>query len=317
MDAALDAVLRVLPALALLLTNGVILIWMLRKVLGHLHLRLGPTKNGPFGLTQTLFDVVKLVTKEAIAPKNVDKLLYYLAPLIVFVPALLMYAPLPFSETLVMADMEYGLIFLFVMSAIGPLGVFLAGWASANKWSLLGAVRSIGQQVFYEIPLLLSVIPIVMITGSLNLVDISLAQSGMWNIVWQFPAFIIFFIAVLSELNQPPFDLAEAETELIGGFGTEYSAMKFGLMYLAEFSNTFIAGALITTLFFGGFTLGPFSGPVVFILKTYFWIFVIMIVRGTMPRLRVDQQQLLNWKFLLPASLAWIMTSAVILKVVA
>lgn len=317
MDAALDAVLRVLPALALLLTNGVILIWMLRKVLGHLHLRLGPTKNGPFGLTQTLFDVVKLVTKEAIAPKNVDKLLYYLAPLIVFVPALLMYAPLPFSETLVMADMEYGLIFLFVMSAIGPLGVFLAGWASANKWSLLGAVRSIGQQVFYEIPLLLSVIPIVMITGSLNLVDISLAQSGMWNIVWQFPAFIIFFIAVLSELNQPPFDLAEAETELIGGFGTEYSAMKFGLMYLAEFSNTFIAGALITTLFFGGFTLGPFSGPVVFILKTYFWIFVIMIVRGTMPRLRVDQQQLLNWKFLLPASLAWIMISAVILKVVA
>ncbi len=317
MDAALDAVLRVLPALALLLTNGVILIWMLRKVLGHLHLRLGPTKNGPFGLTQTLFDVVKLVTKEAIAPKNVDKLLYYLAPLIVFVPALLMYAPLPFSETLVMADMEYGLIFLFVMSAIGPLGVFLAGWASANKWSLLGAVRSIGQQVFYEIPLLLSVIPIVMITGSLNLVDISLAQSGMWNIVWQFPAFIIFFIAVLSELNQPPFDLAEAETELIGGFGTEYSAMKFGLMYLAEFSNTFIAGALITTLFFGGFQLGPFSGPVVFILKTYFWIFVIMIVRGTMPRLRVDQQQLLNWKFLLPASLAWIMISAVILKVVA
>lgn len=318
MNPLLNASIHVLPAVGLMLANGVVLIYMLRKVLGHLHVRLGPTVNGPAGMFQTLFDVVKLLTKEDPTPGGVDKALYFIAPALVFIPSLMAYAPLPFSPTWVMADLELGLLYMFAVLSIIPLGILMAGWASNNKWSLVGGMRAVGQQVAYEVPLLLAALPIALAAGSLRLSDIVDAQSNLWFIVWQFPAFLLFFIAALAETNQTPFDLSEADSELVSGFATEYAAMKFGLLFLSEFSNLFIMSALMTTLFFGGWkAVGPFAGPVVFMVKTYIGIFVMMWIRGTFPRVRVDQLQQLSWKFLLPASLAWLMVTAVILKVMA
>lgn len=315
MSDVLNATLRVLPALSLMLVNGVILIWMLRKVLGHLHVRLGPTVNGPFGLLQTPLDVVKLLTKEDPTPANVDKWLYFLAPAVVFVPSLMAYAPLPFSPDWIMSDLDLGLLYVFAVLSLVPLGVLMAGWASSNKWSLVGGMRAVGQQIAYEVPLLLAALPVVMSAGSLNLQDIVDAQSAMW-FCWNIPSMLLFFVAALAELSQTPFDLAEAESELVAGFASEYASMKFGLLFLAEFSNMFIMSALMVTLFFGGWKgLGPVPGPVVFILKTYIIIFVMMWIRGTFPRVRVDQLQALSWKVLLPVSLGWLMLYGVAIKV--
>ncbi len=317
MNPMLQALLLFLAALGLLLLNGVVMIWMLRKVLGFLHLRLGPMVQGPQGITQTLFDVVKLLSKEDITPRAVDKVLFFLAPGIVFVPSLMAYMVLPFSDTWVIADFNLGLLFVFAVMSLIPLGFLAAGWSSNNKWSLIGAARVVGAQISYEVPLLLSVIPVVMLAGSLNLNDIVEAQSNYWFFL-HLPAFLIFFIAGLIESGQTPFDLIEAESELVSGFATEYSAMKFGLLFLSEFSNVFVFSALLVTLFFGGWQggFGIIPAPIVFMLKTYFGIFVIMTIRGTMPRIRVDKLLALGWKFLLPSSLGVIMLTAVLIKVV-
>lgn len=323
MSPLLTVVLRVLAALGLMLMNGVILIYMLRKVLGHLHIRLGPTELGPAGMFQTTADVLKLLTKEDPTPGSVDRLLYFLAPGIVFVPSLAAYAAIPFSESVVAADLDMGLLFTFAILSLAPLGIFAAGWASYNKWSLLGSMRSIAQQVTYEVPLLLSALPPVMIAGSINLGDIVRAQQGsLWFIIPCFPAFLFFTIAGLIESNQTPFDMSEADSELVAGYATEYASMKFGLLFLSEFSNTFIFASLMVTLFLGGWTL-PFvpesvlagvGAPIIFMLKTYSVIFVLMWIRGTLPRVRIDQLLALGWKFLLPATLAWIMITAVAVK---
>jgi NADH-quinone oxidoreductase subunit H len=324
MNPVATAVLHVLPALGLMLLNGVVLIWMLRKVLGHLHVRLGPTVMGPAGIFQTALDVVKLVTKEDPTPRGVDKVLYFLAPAVVFVPSLMAYAPLPFSQGFVMANSELGLLLVFAVLSIIPLGVLMAGWASANKWSLYGGMRAVGQQVAYEVPLLIAALPVALMVGSLNLADIVAAQSRVWFFWIQIPAFVLFFVAALVELNQTPFDMSEADSELVAGFATEYSAMKFGLLFLAEFSNLFVMSALMVTLFFGGWrvpfvpdgTLAGMPGALVFIFKTYVMIFVLMWIRGTLPRVRVDQLQQVGWKGLLPASLVWLMVTAIVLKAV-
>lgn len=316
MNPLLSAALHVLPAVGLMLVNGVVLIWMLRKVLGHLHVRLGPVDMGPAGTLQTLLDVVKLLTKEDPTPAGVDRWLYFLAPAVVFVPSLMAYAALPFSPTWIMADLELGLLYTFAVLSIIPLGVLMAGWASNNKWSLIGGMRAVGQQIAYEVPLLLATLPIAMMAGSLNLSDIVNAQSQVWFIVLQIPAFVLFYISALVELNQTPFDLSEAESELVTGFATEYGSMKFGLLFLSEFSNLFIMNALMVTLFFGGWkAIGPVAGPVVFIIKVYIGIFVMMWIRGTFPRVRVDQLQALGWKVLLPASLVWVLITGVAIKV--
>lgn len=323
MSPLLIVVLRVLAALGLMLLNGVVLIYMLRKVLGHLHLRLGPTEVGPAGMFQTLADVVKLLTKEDTTPGSVDRLLYFLAPGIVFVPSLAAYAAIPFSETAIAADLDMGLLYTFAILSLVSLGIFAAGWASYNKWSLLGSMRSIAQQITYEVPLLLAALPPVMIAGSLNMADIVRAQQGsLWFVIPCLPAFLFFFIAGLIEANQTPFDLSEAESELVAGFATEYSSMKFGLLFLSEFSNMFIFASLMVTLFFGGWTvpfvpsevLGGIGAPIVFMLKTYAVIFVFMWIRGTLPRVRIDQLLGIGWKFLLPATLAWIMITGAALK---
>lgn len=327
MNVWLVAALRFLAALGLMLVNGVVMIYMLRKVLAKLHLRMGPMDNGPHGMLQTVFDVVKLLTKEDPTPAAVDRWLFFLAPAVVFVPSLMGYIVLPFSRTWVIADLPFGILFVFAVMAIVPLGILAAGWSSNNKWSLIGAMRIVGAQVTYEVPMLLAALSVVMMAGSLSMSDIVNAQAGLilgfiprW-FVWNLPAFVLFFIAGLIESGQTPFDLAEAESELVSGFATEYSSMKFGLIFLSEFSNTFLFSALMVTLFFGGWlipwvpaeVMQPIA-PVVFLLKTYIGIFFIMAIRGTMPRVRVDQLLTLGWKFLLPVSLGWVMVTGLLIK---
>jgi NADH-quinone oxidoreductase subunit H len=322
MNIVLVIVLRVLAALGLMLVNGVVLIYMLRKVLGHLHLRLGPMENGWHGIAQTVFDVLKLLTKEDPTPKAVDKALFFIAPAIVFVPSLMAYAALPFSNTVHIVDLELGLLFTFGILSLVPLGILAAGWSSNNKWSLLGGMRAVGAQVTYEVPMLLAALPVVMMAGSINLGDIVRAQQPYW-FIYNVPAFVLFFIAGLIESGQTPFDLAEADSELVSGFATEYASMKFGLLFLSEFSNTFIFAALTVTLFLGGWGI-PFVpesvmqpiAPIVFMIKTYLVIYLLMVIRGTLPRVRVDQLLTIGWKFLLPISIAWVMITGLIIKLV-
>lgn len=320
MNVVLVIVLRVLAALGLMLANGVVLIYMLRKVLGHLHLRLGPMENGWHGMAQTVFDVLKLLTKEDPTPKAVDKGLFFIAPAIVFVPSLMAYAALPFSNSARIVNLELGLLFTFAVLSLVPLGILAAGWSSNNKWSLLGGMRAVGSQVTYEVPMLLAALPVVMMAGSINLGDIVRAQQPLW-FIYNVPAFILFFIAGLIESGQTPFDLAEADSELVSGFATEYASMKFGLLFLSEFSNTFIFAALTVTLFLGGWGV-PFVpesimqpiAPIVFMIKTYLVIYLLMVIRGTLPRVRVDQMLAVGWKFLLPASIAWVMITGLVIK---
>lgn len=319
---ALIVIGRVLAAVGLMLLNGVVLIYMLRKVLGHLHVRLGPTELGPAGMFQTLADVLKLLTKEDPTPAAVDKALYFLAPAMVFVPSLMAYATLPFSGTWIIADLSLGLLFTFSVLSLVPLGIVAAGWSSANKWSLIGGMRAVAQQISYEVPMLIAAVAPVMIAGSINLGDIVKAQSSLWFIVPCFPAFVLFLISGLIEANQTPFDVSEAESEIVAGFATEYASMKFGLLFLAEFSNLFVFASLLVTLFFGGWDV-PFVpdawlaggwGAIVFLIKVYLAIFVLMWIRGTLPRVRIDQLLVTGWKILLPASIAWIMITAVYVK---
>jgi len=329
MNDALVVILRILAALGLMLANGVVLIYMLRKVLGHLHLRLGPMHVGWHGIGQTLMDVLKLLTKEDITPRGVDKALFFIAPAAVFIPSLMAYAAIPFSSTWKITDLDTGLLYTFAVLSLIPIGLLMAGWGSANKWALLGGMRAAAQQIAYEVPMLLSVLPIVMIAGTLNLGLIVDSQAGYvlgfvpkWYIIWQFPAFALFLVAALVELNQTPFDMSEAESELVAGWASEYSAMKFGLLFLAEFSNLFIISALIVTLFLGGWMIPwiPASyfapiAPIIFMLKTYLVIFCLMWIRGTFPRVRIDRMMAMGWKILIPAALSWIMGPGIILKV--
>lgn len=330
MSPVLVALLRILAVVGLMLANGVVLIYMLRKVLGHLHLRLGPMHVGPKGVLQTLNDVLKLLTKEDIWPTGVDRVLFYLAPILVFTPSLMAYAAIPFSDSLKVTDLETGLLYTLAILSFLPIGVLMAGWASGSKWSLLGGMRAAGMQIAYEVPLLLSVLPVVMFAGTMNLTEIVAAQSGTWwgfiprwNVLFPgfWPTFLLFVVASMIELNTTPFDMSEAESELVSGFATEYSAMKFGLLFLSEFSNQFIASALGVTLFFGGWMLPWVSAeaiapiaPVVFMIKVYIGIFVMYWIRGTFPRLRIDQLMSLGWKRLIPASLAWLMIFGIVLK---
>lgn len=322
------ASLRVLAALGLMLANGVVLIYMLRKVLGHLHVRLGPMEVGWKGTIQTVADVLKLLTKEDPTPAAVDRVVYFLAPAVVFIPSLMAYAALPFSDTWHITDLEGGLLYTFAILSLIPLGILMAGWASSNKWSLVGGMRAVAQQIACEVPLLLAALPIAVLAGSLNLGEIVVAQSGYWfgfipAWYWlpMFPALVLYLVAALIELNQTPFDMSEAESELVAGFATEYASMKFGLLFLAEFSNMFIQSALMVTLFFGGWLIPwvpaeavrPIA-PLVFVAKTYVVIFVLMWIRGTFPRVRIDQMMEFGWKVLLPVSVGWLMVTAFVVK---
>jgi len=318
MNMAAGILARLGAMLVLLLVNGVMLIYMLRKVLGRLHLRIGPNRVGPFGLLQTTNDVIKLLTKEDLCPESADAWLFNIAPYLIFVPSFMAYIPLVFGPTLAVTSLDTGLLLAFALTSLVPLGVLMAGWASNSKWSLIGGMRAAGQQIAYEIPLLLSALGPVMMAGSLDPVKIVAAQSGVWLgfiprlfILPQIIAFVVYVIASQAETQQTPFDMAEAESELITGFANEYGGMRFGFMYLAEFSNTFVVSAIGTMLFFGGWQLPwvatpAWLAPFVFIAKTYTGIFVMMWARGSLPRFRVDQMLSFCWKVLIPVSLVWV-----------
>ena len=335
MSPTLEIIVRLVSILGLMLANGVFMIYLLRKVLAHLHVRLGPLHVGPHGLLQTVNDVLKLLTKEDLTPRNVDKGLFYLAPMVVFVPSFMAYMALPFSEQLRAVNLETGLLFTFAVLSIVPLGILMAGWASANKWALLGGMRAAAMQIAYEVPLLLSALPLVMIAGTASLGGLVDYQAGTffgfiphWFIfnplVW--PTFLIFVISSLVESNQTPFDMSEGESELVAGFAAEYSAMKFGLIFLSEFSNTFIVSAMGVTLFFGGWLLPwvpmsvydavPVLAPAVFMIKTYLGIVFMWWIRGTLPRVRIDNMMNLGWKRLIPAALVMIVITGIIQKAV-
>ena len=324
MTFAVGILLRFVAMVALLLVNGVVLIYMLRKVLGHLHLRIGPNRVGPFGLLQTTNDVIKLLTKEDLRPEAADAWLFNIAPFLVFVPSFMAYIPLVFGPDLAVTNLDTGILLVFAVLSLVPIGVMMAGWASNAKWSLIGGMRAAGQQIAYEIPLLLSVLGPVMMAGSMDPAKIVAAQAGTWFgfiprwfVIPQIVAFVVYAIAAQAETQQTPFDMSEAESELITGFANEYGGMRFGFLYLAEFSNMFIVAAIGTMLFFGGWQLPwiatpGWAAPFVFMFKTYLGIFTMMWARGSLPRFRVDQMLAFCWKRLIPVSLVWVVVWACI-----
>src|SRR6478609_472912 len=299
---------------------GLVLIMMERRVSAWMQLRLGPNRVGPGGMFQTAADTLKLIVKEGMTPDGVDKLLFNLAPFIVMIIAMVVMAPLMFAKGLQIWDINIGVLFFSAISSVSVIGILMAGWASNNKYSLLGAMRSGAQIVSYELSAGFAILAIVVLTGSLQLSDIIASQkNGWWIFKGHIPviiAFVIFIIAVTAETNRAPFDMAEAESELTAGFHTEYSGMKFALFFLAEYINVFIVCAIGATLFLGGWMplhIGNWEGfnhvmdyipsSIWFMGKTFFLIFLIMWFRWTVPRLRVDQLLNLEWKYLLPISL--------------
>jgi NADH-quinone oxidoreductase subunit H len=315
----LRLIVGIVVVLAFSQLNALFLVWLERKVAGHIQLRPGPKEVGPFGLLQTIADGIKLVGKELINPSSTDKKLFPLAPVLVFMPVLVGFLVLPFSPELIIRDLNVGVLLIFAFSAFTILAILAGGWASNNKYALLGAVRSVAQNVAYEIPLLLAVMSVVLMVHSLQFSHIVEAQSRVWFIFLQPVAGLIYLICATAETNRAPFDIPEAESELVAGFHTEYSGMRFGLFFLAEYTNMFIVSAVATSLFFGGWH-GPFGldlgipGVIWFLAKTYMLIFVIMWVRWTFPRLRFDQLMNLSWKVMIPISLANLMITALVIK---
>ena len=296
------------------LGNAIMLTWTERKVAGHIQRRIGPKEVGPFGLLQSFADSVKLLGKELLTPANVEKPLYYLAPTLIFVPVLVTFVVIPFDGFLQVKDINTGILVILAFSSLTVLSILIGGWGSDNKYSLIGAVRSVAQNVAYEIPLLLSLLPIIFMANSFSLRDVVEAQKGLWFVVYQPIAFLIFFIASVAETNRTPFDLPEAESELVAGFHTEYSGMRFSLFFLAEYTNMFIVSAIAVTFFLGGYQGPILPGVVWFFIKTYALVFVLLWFRWTFPRVRFDQLLNFSWKILIPVSFLNLLVTGGILK---
>jgi len=292
-------------------------VWWERKIAAHMQDRLGPMRVGGWhGWAQTIADILKLIQKEDAVPAAADKFLFALAPFVVFLGSYAAFAAIPFSAAYIGSEINIGLFFVLSISSLVVIGLLMAGWASNNKWSLFGALRSAAQIVSYEIPVAVSLLAVVMIVGSFDLQEINRAQSGMfwnWFVFQKFPllfiACIIYFVASLAEVNRTPFDIPEAESELVAGYHTEYGGMKFALFFLAEYANMFAVSAIAATVFFGGWNSpfgdmlsGPLWGAFWFISKGMAFVFVQMWLRWTLPRLRVDQLMYVGWKVLIPFS---------------
>ncbi|MEI8295344.1 MAG: NADH-quinone oxidoreductase subunit NuoH [Alphaproteobacteria bacterium] len=288
-----------------------------RKVLAAMQLRRGPGLVGPFGLLQPIADGLKLLFKETIIPSAANPWLFVFAPILTFTLSLAAWAVIPIDEQAVLANINVGVLYLFAISSLGVYGIIIAGWASNSLYAFLGAMRSAAQMISYEVSIGLVIVTVLLCTGSLNLRDIVLAQKNLWFVISLFPMFVIFFIPALAETNRAPFDLAEAEAELVAGYHVEYSSMSFALFFLGEYANMILMSAFATILFFGGWlppwhiyplTLVP--GFVWFFLKVASLLFVFIWVRGTLPRYRYDQLMRLGWKVFLPVSLLWVVLTA-------
>lgn len=298
-------------------------IYFERKVIGWMQLRIGPNRVGPLGLLQTVADVTKLLIKEDTIPRKADRELFILAPVIAFIPSFVVVVAIPFAPQLMSADLNIGVLYYVALSGISTIGIVLGGWASNNKYALLGGMRSAAQMISYEIPLVISVVGVVMMTGSMNLRIIVEQQAGgfwHWNFLPQIIGFAVFIVAAVSELNRTPFDLPEAESELVAGYHVEYSGFRFAFFMLAEYVYVFAIAGLTTSLFLGGWQ-APFPflsfipGIVWFLLKFSFVVFFLFWLRATMPRIRVDQLMGLGWKVLLPLALANIFVTAIYLGI--
>jgi NADH-quinone oxidoreductase subunit H len=318
----MDLQTLIIGFVALILKLGIVLVVLLmaaaylvlfeRKFLGRLQIRYGPNRAGPFGLLQPFADTIKMITKEDIVPADADRVIFLYAPAVVGITALLMFSVVPFGPDLtlfghevkmVVADLNVGILFAFALSSLSVYGVALGGWASNSKYSLLGGIRGAAQMISYELSLGLSIVPVIMSAGSFSLVDIVNAQAGLWYIVTEPVAFVVFFISAMAESKRIPFDLPEAENELGAGFHTEYSGMRFGLFFLGEYVQMQVLGGLIAVFFLGGWRGPLLPGPAWLAIKIFLVCLVMVWMRGTLPRLRYDQLMNLGWKVLIPISL--------------
>ena len=300
-----DVALLLGKTLALLTILSVVVLsltWVERKVLARIQMRMGPMRVGPYGLLQPIADGLKLLIKEDIMPAWVDRPIYWAAPLAVFVPSFLVWVVMPFSSDLVLRDMDLGLLYVLALSVLSIIGLLMAGWGSANKYGIIGGLRSAAQLISYEIPLIVIAITIAMLAGTLNLTEIATGQGNTWYILLQPLALVIFLLAGLAEVGRSPFDIFQAESELVGGPFIEYSGAHWSIFFLGEYINTFLVAALVTIFFLGGW-----SGPLLpelawFLIKCYSVILVIFWLRGTLPRLRIDQLMAIGWQGLVPLS---------------
>ena len=308
---------KILFLLVPVLVSVAMIVWLDRRVWAFVQKRQGPNVVGPFGLLQSLADALKYIFKEIIIPSSSNKVIFILAPIVTMTLALIAWAVIPFSETQVLANINVGILYLFAVSSLGVYGIIMGGWASNSKYPFLGAIRSAAQMVSYEVSIGIIIINVLLCVGSLNLNDIVLAQQNIWFVIPLFPMFVIFFISALAETNRPPFDLPEAEAELVAGYQTEYSGMMYAMFWLGEYANILLMCALGSILFLGGWLspidFYPFNlipGAFWLILKILFLFILFALVKATVPRYRYDQLMRLGWKIFLPLSLTWVVLTA-------
>ncbi len=313
----LNQVYRIVFVLIPVLVSVAMIVWFDRRVWGLVQKRRGPNVVGPFGLLQSLADALKYIFKEIIIPASSNKVIFILAPIITMTLALISWAVIPFSEDFVLADINVGILYLFAVSSLGVYGIIMGGWASNSKYPFLGAIRSAAQMVSYEVSIGIIIINVLLCVGSLNLSDIVKAQENVWYIIPLFPMFVIFFISALAETNRPPFDLPEAEAELVAGYQTEYSGMMYAMFWLGEYANILLMCALGSILFLGGWlspiNIFPFNvipSPMWLILKILLLFILFALVKAIVPRYRYDQLMRLGWKVFLPLSLTWVVLTA-------
>jgi NADH-quinone oxidoreductase subunit H len=335
----IEAGIKAVAVFALVLVTVILLVWFERKVVADMQNRLGPMRAGPWGILQTVADGVKLLVKEPVVPRKVEYAFYMVAPIAALVPSILIFMVIPIGKPFTLGDrvinlagtdLNIAVLYVLAMSSIAVYAVVLAGWSSGSKYPLLGSVRASAQMISYEAAMGLALVPVIMFTGTTSLIQIVEAQSGgflgflgVWNIVL-IPSFVVFFIAGVAETNRAPFDLVEAENEIVGGYHTEYSGFRFALFFLAEYANIFNISALTTTLFLGGWHGPDFGAPAAiawlfpifwFMAKSFLLVFMFVWIRASLPRMRYDQLMAFGWKRLIPVSLLWIALSTVAIAV--
>ena len=312
-----NEVYKILFLLIPILVSVALIVWFDRRVWAFVQKRRGPNVVGPFGLLQTVADALKFIFKEIIIPASANKIIFILAPIVTMTLALIAWAVIPFSEELVLSNINVGILYLFAISSLGVYGIIMGGWASNSKYPFLGSIRSAAQMVSYEVSIGIIIVNVLLCVGSLNLKDIVLAQKNIWFIIPLFPMFVIFFISALAETNRPPFDLPEAESELVAGYQTEYSGMMYAMFWLGEYANILLMCAMGSILFLGGWlspiNLYPFNllpSPFWMILKILLLFFLFALIKAIVPRYRFDQLMRLGWKVFLPFSLIWVILTA-------